>query len=153
MLNNILNLLCFRQLRVKKAEKQFLDCIESEFAEEFLELLLKTMKLVFMVDNDFRRNINNFNARYLFKSKDDQITMAVIFKNAKMKVYEKKISNTDITIIFKNGNALLKYLLSPKTDILGAILNQDVTFQGNLNFLSKFAFMSKRLQLMITDAL
>jgi hypothetical protein len=66
-----------------------------------------------------------------------------------MKVYEKEIDKTNITNIFKDQSALMNFLLSPKPDILGAILNQDVTFDGNLNYLSKFAFMSKRLQLMV----
>ncbi len=149
MLNKILNFIFFRVLRAKKAVHKFLECLQSEFAEEFLELILKLMSLFFLLNKDYRRNIRDFNARYLFRSKNHRITIAAIFKNNKMQVYEKEIDNTNITIIFKDQHALMKFLLSPKPDILGSILNQDVTFDGNLNYLSKFAYMAKRLQLMV----
>lgn len=153
MLRVILNFLLFRHFRSKVTVKKFLHCLQSEFAEEFFELLLKLMSLTFCLDKNFRKNIKNFNARYLFKSKDNLITIAAIFKRNKMKVKEKMIDNTNVTVIFKDHSALMKFLLSSKPDILGSILNQDVTFIGNLNYLSKFAYMSKHLQLMLTGGL
>ena len=63
------------------------------------------------------------------------------------------IPDPDITILFKDGKALMGYLLSPKPDILGSILHQEVSLAGNLNYLYKFAFMSKRLQLMAEGAI
>ena len=67
-----------------------------------------------------------------------------------MKVLEKIIDNTNVTVTFKDARALMNYILSPKPDILGAILRQEVVFEGNLNYLYKFAYMSRRLQLMAT---
>jgi hypothetical protein len=67
-----------------------------------------------------------------------------------MKVYEKLIDDTHITVIFKDSQALMKFLLSPKPDILNAILKQEVTFDGNLNYLYKFVYMARRLQSMVT---
>ena len=71
-------------------------------------------------------------------------------KNKKMKVLEKIIDNTNVTVTFKDARALMNYILAPKPDILGAILRQEVVFEGNLNYLYKFAYMSRRLQLMAT---
>ena len=150
MLDNILNYILLRNIRAKTLQKRFLNCIESEFAEEFLELLLKLMSLVFFLNKDFKRNIENFNGRYLFKSRDNKITVAAIFRDNQMKVYEKIIDRTDVTVNFKDAKALMNYLLSPKPDILGSILRQDVTIDGNLNYLYKFAYMAKHLQLMVT---
>ena len=150
MLENILNLILLRNFRAKTLRKRFLNCIESEFAEEFLELLLKLMSLVFFLDKDFKRNIENFNGRYLFKSRDNKITVAAIFRDNQMKVYEKNIDRTDVTVNFKDAKALMNYLLSPKPDILGSILRQDVTIDGNLNYLYKFAYIARHLQLMVT---
>ena len=150
MLENILNLILLRNFRAKTLQKRFLNCIESEFAEEFLELLLKLMSLVFFLDKDFKRNIENFNGRYLFKSRDNKITVAAIFRDNQMKVYEKNIDRTDVTVNFKDAKALMNYLLSPKPDILGSILRQDVTIDGNLNYLYKFAYIARHLQLMVT---
>ena len=150
MLENILNLILLRNFRAKTLQKRFLNCIESEFAEEFLELLLKLMSLVFFLDKDFKRNIENFNGRYLFKSRDNKITVAAIFRDNQMKVYEKAINRTNITVTFRNAKGLMNYLLSPKPDILGSILRQDVTIDGNLNYLYKFAYIARHLQLMVT---
>ncbi len=131
--------------------KKWLKNIESEFAEEFLEILLKMMSLVLLINyKDFRRNIDGFSGRYLFRSKDNEITVSAVFSDNKMAVSEKEIDNTDVTVIFRDGKALMNYILSPKPDIIGSILRQDVTYVGNLNYLSKFAYMAKRLQLMAT---
>ena len=150
MITIILNFLFLRNLRLKRAQKRFLDNLESEVAEEFLQLLLTIMSLMFFLNKDYRRNIRDFNARYLFKSKDSGITMAAVFKKDKMKVYEKEIDNTNVTVLFKDSKALMTFLLSPKPDILNSILKQDVTFDGNLNYLYKFIYMSRRLQSMVT---
>ena len=147
MLNTIVNFILMRSFRAKRAAEQFFETMKSEGAEEFLELLLKLMGLVFFIDRDFRRNIENFNGRYLFCSRDRQITVAAVFKNSCLKVSEEQIEDTHITIVFRNAKALMDFLLSPKPDILGALLRQDVTIDGNLNYLYKFAFMAKRLQL------
>lgn len=150
MLQQIINLILFRSLRAKRLAKKLFSNIESEFAEEFLELLLKGMGLFICINKEFRRNIENFKGRYLFKSKDNQITVSACFTNNKMKVKEGVIDTTDIIVNFKNAAALRNFLLSPKPDILNSILNQDITLDGNLNYLYKFAFMAKRLQLSLT---
>ena len=150
MLEDISNFILLRNIRAKSLQKRFLNCIESGFAEGFLELLLKLMNLVFFLNKDFKRNIENFNGRYLFKSRDNKITVTAIFRNNRMKVYEKITDRTDVTVNFKDAKAIMDYLLSPKPDILGSILKQDVTIDGNLNYLYKFAYMARHLQLMVT---
>ncbi|MBT9448147.1 MAG: hypothetical protein GWM81_01615 [Desulfobacterales bacterium] len=131
-------------------QKQFLNCIESELAEGFTELLLRLMSLVLFLNMDFRRNIKNFRGRYLFRSRDDEITVAAVFRDNRLRVYDKAIANTDVTVTFKDARALMNYILSPKPDILGSILRQDVVIDGNFNYLYKFAYMAKHLQLMAT---
>ena len=150
MLENVLNFVLLRNLRAKRVQEQFLNCAESEFAEEFLELLLKLMSLSFFLNKDFKKNIKDFNGRYLFRSLNDRITVAAVFKNNTLKVSEKKIDNTNMTVTFRNPKALMNYLLTPKPDILGSMLRQDVVIDGNLNYLFKFAYMAKHLQLMVT---
>jgi hypothetical protein len=117
-------------------------------AEDFLQLLLGLMSLVFMFDHDFRKNIQNFQGRYQFRSKDGCINVAALFEDGRLEVREELIQNPNITVLFKNGKALMDYLMTPKPDILGSMLRQEVSLDGNLNYLYKFAFMAKRLQLM-----
>jgi hypothetical protein len=153
MWNQLLNIILLRTKRFRRATAQYLEAIQSEGAETFLEMLLKAMKLVFLVDKDFRRNIENFNGRYLFCSRDRAITVAAVFENGRLKVSEEAIDNTSMTVTFKNAKALVGFLLSPKPDILGSMLRQDVAVEGNLNYLYKFAFMAKRLQLKATGGI
>lgn len=141
-------LLLFRNWRAERAGKKFADSFESEMAEGFLDLLLKFMSLTFLVNKGFRKNIKNFDGRYLFKSKDNHITVAAVFGDGQLSVDKKPIGNTHVTVTFRNARALMNYLLSPKPDILGSILRQDVVIDGNLTYLYKFAYMAKRLQLM-----
>jgi hypothetical protein len=150
MLENMLNYVLLRSVRANRVQKQFLNCIESELAEGFTELLLRFMSLVLFLNMGFRRNIKNFRGRYLFRSRDDEITVAAVFRDNRLRVYEKAIANTDVTVTFKDAKALMNYILSPKPDILGSILRQDVVIDGNFNYLYKFAYMAKHLQLMTT---
>ncbi len=148
-MDKLLNFILFRNFRAKWLMKKWLRCMESEFAEEFLETLLNLMSLIFLINyKDFRRNIEGFNGKYLFRSRDNNITVSAIFKNNRMTVSERLIDNPDITVDFRNGKALLNFILSPKPDILGSMLRQDVAPHGNFNYLYKFAYMAKRLQLM-----
>lgn len=133
---------------VAPAMKKFLDSLSSEFAEDFLQLLLSLMSVVFLVDHNFRKHIKGFNGRYQFKSKDGCLNVAALFQDNQLEIREEVIPNPNITILFKDGKALMGYLLAPKPDILGSMLRQEVSLDGNLNYLYKFAFMAKRLQLM-----
>ena len=133
--------------------KDIFESFDSEITEEFLELLLNAMRIAYFFNKDFRKNIEGFEGRYLFKSRDGKITVAAVFEDSIMKVMEKEIGNTDITISFRSAKALRDFIFSPKPDILGSILRQDVVVDGNFNFMYKFAYMAKHLQLMVTGRL
>ena len=151
--NNILNLTLMRAGRARKAARRFLETLESESAEEFLDVLLHLMALIFCLDKNFRRNIDNFNGRYLFCSRDRRITVAAVFKNGRLHVSQKEIDTPHIKVIFRDAKGLMGFLLSPKPDILGSLLRQDVVIDGNLNYLYKFGYMAKHLQLRVIGAL
>ena len=151
MSNELLNIIKMPQARI--AIDKFMQTFQSETAEGFLEALLNLMSLALFLDMDFKKNIKNFNARYLFCSKDRNITVAAIFDGEHMNVSKKKIDKTNITVIFRDGKALMGFLMSPKPDILGSLLSQDITIDGNLNYIYKFAYMSKHLQLKYTGKL
>jgi hypothetical protein len=133
--------------------KEIFESFDSEVTGEFLELLLNAMRLSYIFNKDFRKNIEGFEGRYLFKSRDGKITVAAVFENGRMNVMEKEISDTDITVSFRSAKALREFIFSPKPDILGSILRQDVVVDGNFNYMYKFAYMAKHLQLMVTGQL
>lgn len=129
---------------------RFQTCIESGIADTFLETLLRLMSLALLFDHDFRRNIEGFSGRYLFMSKDGGVTAGAVFADSHLEILSGAVANPDITILFKDGRALMDYLLTPKPDILDSMLRQEVSLNGNLNYLYKFAYMARRLQLMAT---
>lgn len=146
---NVLHPDFMNDLRVQDIATQWLDSMRPQAAEGFLRLLLKLMSVAFMLNiKDFRDNIEGFSGRYVFRSKDNSIVASAAFDGGDMKVFDRIINNPDMTVTFRDDKALLNYLLSPRPDILGSVLRQDVMVKGNLNYLYKFAYMAKRLQLM-----
>ena len=143
----------FRRWWKRRIERQYLKCLESEIAEEFLELLLKLMRLAFKVDRDFRRDIDGFTGRYQFRSVDDSVTVAALFTGRDLKVKEELIPDPHITVVFKNGRALMNYLLSTDRDILRLMLNNEVVVKGNVNYMFKFGYLANHLQLALTGKL
>ena len=150
MINTLFNVILFRKCRIKRKWKKFVNILESKAINDIMDVLFKLFSLVFVFDKKFRKNIENFNARYLFKSKDNEIHVAAVFKNSKMKVYKKEIDNTNVTVIFKDAPSLVKFITSDNPNLLIAILNQDIVVSGNLNYIYKFGYMAKHLQVMIT---
>ena len=147
-LENIIN-----KLALEKAGEKFLNALEDEAAETLLEKLLLFMKLKFMFDPSYRRNIENFKGRYQFKSRDNKITVLVELDNGKMDIKETLSEDVDVTVIFKDGRSLMNFLLSQNRDVLRGLLNNEINVNGNLNYIYKFAFMANHLQLELTGNL
>ena len=141
------------KLALEKAGEKFLNALEDEAAETFLEMLLLFMKLKFMFDPSYRRNIENFKGRYQFRSRDGGITVLVELDNGKMDIKETLSEDVDVTVIFKDGRSLMNFLLSQNRDVLRGLLNNEITVNGNLNYIYKFAFMANHLQLELTGNL
>jgi len=131
---------------MRQSRKAFVKCLEEETLDFFLTNILRLMDLFFFLNKKFRRNIVGFNARYVFKSIDGRIDASVIFKDSKMKVKNHVIDNTNVIVVFKDGKALKNFLFSDSPDIIGSILNGDVSYSGNLNYLAKFAYMANHLK-------
>ena len=98
----------------------------------------------------FRDNFKNFTGRYQFQTKDRKFLMSAVFDNGRITVAMKSIDRPHIKVVFKDDKALRNFIFAPKPDILGAVLTQDVVLEGNLNYIYKFAYMAKRLQLIVT---
>ena len=46
--------------------KEIFESFDSEVTEEFLELLFNAMRISYIFNEDFRKNIEGFEGRYLF---------------------------------------------------------------------------------------
>ncbi|MBU2461290.1 hypothetical protein KKH65_00230, partial [bacterium] len=132
----------YRRIRHYFTKRAFLKCLGDEAAEEFLKLLLKLMSLSFLIDRSLRKNIEGFSGLIQFKSKDNEIRILARFKDSQLKVKELKPTEEEeqfpnATVIFKNAEALMNFLL-PKggqRDILRSILNNEVILEGNFNYI------------------
>ena len=123
-------------------------CIENDLLDDFLETLLKAVRLALILDPHYRRNIQRFDATYAFQDEEGQIAASAIFKNGKMKVKKYKIEDTNVTITFKNGKALWEFLMSRNPDVFSFLLENKIRYEGNINYMMKFGYMAKHLQVM-----
>ncbi len=142
---SVLEKVLLKNSEAKSIAERFLQSLESEFVDESLFLLLSLFCLVFKVDKNFRKNIENFNGRYLFNSRDKKVEVGVVFKNGKMKVESSGISKADVVVTFNDVPSLMKFVLSKDPNILNAVLNQTIVIDGNLNYIYKFGYMAQHL--------
>ena len=113
--------------------------------DTFLESLLRGMDLAFSLSKGYRRNIRDFEGRYLFRTADDIVAAAAIFKHGDMEVYREAIDDWDVRVTFKDADALNAFIFSRDQDILDSLLANDVEVDGNLNYIYKFGFMARDL--------
>jgi hypothetical protein len=149
MLESAWDLPAVRHVRHALLRRRFARCLESEAAEEFLELLLRFLAVAILVDPALRRHVEGFDGRFAFRSQDGDLTAGATFGDGHMWVSDEPPKDPHVTVIFKDGRSLMRSLLSAQPDLLGALLRQEVTFEGNLNYVYRLAFLARRLQLSI----
>jgi hypothetical protein len=132
--------------------KKLQACLESDVAEPFLTVLLDAMAVAMLVDAKCRASIHGFEGRYVFKTPDKKVGATAVFGGNHMSVSHQAIDRPEpnVTVTFRNPKALMELLLSRTPDLIGAMLKQDVNVDGNLNYLYRFAFLARHLQLMAT---
>jgi hypothetical protein len=146
----------------KTAVREFLDSLENETAETILEGLFVLMKARFKIDpiipgSDFGENIKDFTGRYQFRSKKGDIGVLLKFNNGDMHWEESLSQDVNATVEFKDGRALINYLINyvikEDRDILQSVLNNEIRRSGNLNYLFKYLFMTNHMLLEATGKL
>jgi len=136
----------FDEACLKKSVDELQESIGGGLLDKFLEMLLGSMRFFFIVDKDYRRNIEDFEGSYAFESRDGAIGASAVFADSKMEVFDHKIEDANVTVTFKDGEAMKLFLLGGgNVDVISAVLHNDVTTEGNLNYLGKFAYMAKNL--------
>ena len=119
--------------------------IYGKVTDKFLELLLGGMDLAFCLSKSYRKNIKDFNGRYLFRTANGIVAASAIFRNGDMQVGSEPVDEWDVRITFKDTAALSAFLFSKDQDILDSILANTVEVDGNLNYVYKFGFMARDL--------
>jgi hypothetical protein len=135
-------------LRLRLMRRQIQDlrrALEGTLTDKFLEILLGGMCLAFLLLRGFRRNLVGFSGSYLFRTADGTVAAGARFANGRMEVRREEDKGYDVAITFKNPLALRKFLFSRDQDILASILANEVSVDGNLNYIYKFGFMARDL--------
>lgn len=116
-----------------------------DVTDKFLGLLLNGMSMAFSLSRSYRKNIEDFKGKYLFRTKDNQVAVSVIFDYGEMKVKDDAINDWDVRITFKNATAMRDFLFSKNQDILNSLLKNEVEVDGNQNYIYRFGFMARDL--------
>ncbi len=152
MLERVWNLPGLDHVRHATLRRRFARCLEDGAAAEFLHLLLALMSTALVLNPEFRRHAQSFEARFVFRNRDGTVTHGATFSHGLLWVTDRAPPDPDATIIFRDGNALMRSLLSAEPDLLGALLRQDVSFEGNLNYVYRLAYLARWLQRSVTKA-
>ncbi len=146
MLERALNLPPISTVRAAMARRRLGRCLEEEAAGEFLQLLLGAMATAILVNPKLRAHVEGFEARFAFRNSEGTVTHGARFSHGLLWVTDRPPDDPDATIIYRDGRALMRSLLAAEPDLLGALLRQDVSFEGNLNCVYRLAFLARRVQ-------
>lgn len=130
---------------IRRWSKDLTNQIYGRVTDKFLELLLKGMDLAFYLSKGYRKNIRDFEARYVFRTLDHLVCVTTNFRDGDMRVHKEAEDDWDARITFKNAAALRSFIFSKDQDILNSLLKNEVEVDGNLNHIYKFGFMARDL--------
>jgi hypothetical protein len=120
--------------------------LKREETRKLLDLLLRVMDWYFCLFKDYRKNIDNFEGRYLLMTRKGGFKSGVIFKDGDMKVQDGGIPVWDAKVTFEDPESLLKFILSRDQDLLELMLKNSMEMDGNINLILKFWFMVRDLK-------
>jgi hypothetical protein len=119
--------------------------LDGEATDIFVELLLKGMDWAFCLMKGYRKNIEGFEGRYLFRTANEDVVSSAVFRGGDMSVKDHGITDWNVRITFRSTTALKEFLFSRDQDILNSLLANEVEIDGNLNYIYKFGFMARDL--------
>lgn len=130
----------------KLLSRRFVDQLRKAATDDFVELLLHAMDVMFCLSRGYRSNLDGFSARYVFATADGSVGATADFVDGDMSVSHDAASDWTARVEFTSPAALRRFLLSDDADILESILANDVRVDGNINYIYKLGFMIRDLQ-------
>jgi len=131
--------------KIRALQCHLIEHIEGALVEGVLLILLDVMRLMFIIDKEYRRNIRGFKAKYNFRSADDLISVSCVFNGRNMKVSKDLTDGENVTVSFRDEQSFASFLTGGDPDILNYMLENKLSYDGNLNYVMKFAYMSIHL--------
>ena len=131
----------------KLLSRRFVEQVRTSATDEFLELLLRSMDLAFLLSRSYRMShLRNFSAKYVFTTADDSAGATARFDRGAMHVDDAPAEDWTVRVRFTDGAALRRFLFAEDQDILDSLLANEVELTGNINYVYKFGFMARDLQ-------
>lgn len=136
----------------KRLPKKIGAWLDNILTEWFLKFFLWVFSLSFRLFPDLRKNIENFDAAYVFKTRNGAVTESTVFRrdgngNPVMRREHEPVPEPSVTVVFKDAGVLKRYLYSlADQDILDLILADEVQLDGNWNYVCKLLFMIRDLR-------
>ena len=132
---------------VLSSVRQLMEDYFSKNAPSVLQTLMEFMCLAYSSNSELRKHIKNIHAGYHFSFRDHDTQISLQIKNGGMRVFRGNIDLPNVSLEFRDSNALRKLLFSAKPDLLEMILMQDIVTDGNLVYMFKFAYLVRHLQM------
>jgi hypothetical protein len=131
----------------KLLSRRFLEQVRTSATDEFLELLLRSMDLAFLLSRSYRMShLRDFSAKYVFTTADSSVGATARFNRGAMHVDDAPAEDWTVRVRFTDGAALRRFLFAEDQDILDSLLANEVELTGNINYVYKFGFMARDLQ-------
>ena len=121
--------------------------LSPESMGEILETALKGMGLLFGFHSGLKEEVQTLRAVYLFATTDRRMTVTAEFSNGLLKVGRAATGPISVALIFHDIPAMMRLFAAPQPNLLHAILSQQISFEGNLNYLLKLAYLLRRVSL------
>ena len=115
-----------------------------EFMQWVIENSSDNSLIIFGLDG-FNKNIEGFDAVYVFTTEDGGVQATARFNDGVMSLHSSAASNWDLKIVFRDANALWKLMMSGGAGVVDAMMENDTQVYGNLNYLYRFGFLVKDL--------
>ena len=112
--------------------------------DQFLEALLMSMGAAFTLNEDYRRNIEGFEAVFVFRTKDG-VGATAVFHDGTLTVEREPRPVFDTRISFRDAEGLRKSLVAGSQNLLDTMLSDPIDAEGNLSNLYRFGFLANEL--------
>lgn len=130
---------------MRKEIEQLRGALEGQLIDKFVEALLAGMSMAFLLLGGYRRHIKGFQGVYLFRTATGKVAAGARFDNGRMRVLSSEVATCDVAVTFNDPAALRRFLFSRDQDILASLLANDVSVDGNLNYIYKLGFLARDL--------
>ena len=121
---------------------------KNDLSITLFQLSLKILSFAFKVSKKLRKEISNpetgfvFNARYLIRTKDDLVNVHVIFNNGRMSSGKGKIDDADTVIVYKDKPTIARMWSKSGEETLDLLLTNEMSYSGNMAYLSRFSYLT-----------